>query len=119
MHLELPEDIADEYTESTPITPSQTRRPIAEQKSILSATKCLEDAHAPVLVIGAGANRKMTSRMLTRFIEKTRIPFVTTQLGKGVVDERHPRSLGNAALSAGDFVHRAINDSRCHHQYRP
>jgi len=25
-----------------------------------------------------------------------------------VVDERHPRFLGNAALSSGDFVHRAV-----------
>ena len=25
-----------------------------------------------------------------------------------MVDERHPRFLGNAALSAGDFVHRAV-----------
>src|SRR5690606_3939225 len=43
------------------------------------------------------------------FVEKTRIPFVTTQLGKGVVDETHPKFVGNAALSAGDFVHRAID----------
>jgi acetolactate synthase-1/2/3 large subunit len=50
----------------------------------------------------------MTSRMLTEFIEKTGIPFVSTQLGKGVVDETNPRFIGCAALSAGDFVHRAI-----------
>ena len=61
-----------------------------------------------MLVIGAGANRKMTSRMLLQFVEKTGIPFVTTQLGKGVIDETHPKFLGCAALSAGDFVHRAI-----------
>ena len=59
-----------------------------------------------MLVIGAGANRKMTSRMLLQFIEKTGIPFITTQLGKGVIDELHPKFLGCAALSAGDFVHR-------------
>ena len=59
-------------------------------------------------MIGAGANRTMTSRMLTQFIEKTGIPFVSTQLGKGVVDETNPKFLGCAALSAGDFVHRAI-----------
>ncbi|HYZ47871.1 MAG TPA: acetolactate synthase large subunit, partial [Sphingomonas sp.] len=68
----------------------------------------LEAARSPILVIGAGANRKMTSRMLLQFIEKTGIPFVTTQLGKGVVDETHPKFVGCAALSAGDFVHRAI-----------
>ena len=31
------------------------------------------------------------------------------QMGKGVIDERHPRYLGNAALSTNDFLHRAIN----------
>jgi acetolactate synthase I/II/III large subunit len=64
-----------------------------------------------VLVIGAGANRKMTSRMLLQFVEKTGIPFVTTQLGKGVLDEMHPKFLGCAALSSGDFVHKAIDSS--------
>ena len=39
------------------------------------------------------------------------IPFVTTQLGKGVVDEEHALFMGNAALSAGDFVHRVIEAS--------
>jgi acetolactate synthase-1/2/3 large subunit len=46
--------------------------------------------------------------MLLQFVEKTGIPFVTTQLGKGVIDETHPKFLGCAALSAGDFVHRSI-----------
>jgi acetolactate synthase I/II/III large subunit len=64
-------------------------------------------------VIGAGANRTMTGRMLLQLVEKTGIPFMTTQLGKGVIDERHPKFLGCAALSAGDFVHRAVEASDC------
>ncbi len=112
-HIELPEDIADERTESRPLRRSQVRRPTADVKSIHQAVHALENAKAPVLVIGAGANRKMTSKMLQEFVEKTGIPFLTTQLGKGVIDERHPRFLGCAALSAGDFVHRAVEDSDC------
>ncbi|HZF96014.1 MAG TPA: acetolactate synthase large subunit [Allosphingosinicella sp.] len=108
VHLELPEDIADEHTDSRPLQRSLVRRPLADEKSIRAAVDRLEAAKAPVLVIGAGANRKMTSRMLLEFVEKTGIPFVTTQLGKGVLDETHPKFLGCAALSAGDFVHRAI-----------
>ncbi|HEY0012847.1 MAG TPA: acetolactate synthase large subunit [Allosphingosinicella sp.] len=108
VHLELPEDIADEHTDSRPLQRSLVRRPLADEKSIRAAVDRLEAARAPVLVIGAGANRKMTSRMLLEFVEKTGIPFVTTQLGKGVLDETHPKFLGCAALSAGDFVHRAI-----------
>jgi acetolactate synthase-1/2/3 large subunit len=112
-HIELPEDIADEQTDSQPIPRSVSRRPSADPKAVRAAVKALESARAPILVIGAGANRTMTGRMLLQFIEKTGIPFLTTQLGKGVIDERHPKFLGCAALSAGDFVHRAVEDADC------
>ncbi|SNS06983.1 acetolactate synthase-1/2/3 large subunit [Sphingomonas laterariae] len=107
-HLEFPEDVADEHTESRPLKPSLARRPSAEPKAVRAAVEKLEKAKAPILVIGAGANRKLTGRMLLQFIEKTGIPFLTTQLGKGVIDENHPLFLGCAALSSGDFVHRAV-----------
>jgi acetolactate synthase-1/2/3 large subunit len=107
-HLEFPEDVAEEKTDSVPIKPSLARRPSADTKAVRAAVKMLEKAKAPVLVIGAGANRKLTGRMLLQFVEKTGIPFLTTQLGKGVIDETHPKFLGCAALSSGDFVHKAI-----------
>ncbi len=110
-HLELPEDIAEEPTDAVPIARSVARRPSAEAKAVRMAVEALDAAQRPVLVIGAGANRKMTSNMLGEFIEKMQIPFVTTQMGKGVIDERHPLFLGCAALSAGDFCHRAIEDA--------
>ena len=113
VHLEFPEDIAEEMTDSRPILRSTARRPSAEPKAVRQAVEAIEKAKAPVLVIGAGANRKMTGRMLRQFVEKTGIPFLTTQMGKGVIDERHPLFLGCAALSAGDFVHRAVEDSDC------
>ena len=113
VHIELPEDIADEQTDALPIKPSVSRRPSADPKAVRAAVEALENAKSPVLVIGAGANRTMTGRMLLQFIEKTGIPFLTTQLGKGVIDERHPKFLGCAALSAGDFVHRAVEASDC------
>ena len=108
VHIEFPEDVAHEQTDTTPLPRSNARRPVADEKSIRAAAKRIEQARSPMLVIGAGANRTMTGRMLVQFIEKTGIPFVTTQLGKGVVDEMNPKFLGCAALSSGDFVHRAI-----------
>src|ERR1041384_7690356 len=108
VHLEFPEDIAEEKTDSVPLKRSLVRRPTADEKAVRAAVRRIEAARSPILVIGAGANRKMTSRMLLQLVEKTGIPFVTTQLGKGVIDETNPKFLGCAALSAGDFVHRAI-----------
>jgi acetolactate synthase-1/2/3 large subunit len=113
VHLELPEDIADEQTDSIPIPRSIARRPSADAKAVAAAVEKIQSAKAPILVIGAGANRTMTSKMLLELVEKTGIPFLTTQLGKGVIDERHPKFVGCAALSAGDFVHRAVEASDC------
>ncbi len=109
VHLELPEDIAAEDSDAPLLAKSMVRRPVAEQKSIQRAVEMIERAERPLLVIGAAANRKLTSRMLRQFVANTKIPVVTTQMGKGVVDERDESFLGNAALSTGDFIHRATD----------
>ena len=109
VHIELPEDIADEQTDERPMPAAVKRRPVPEHKALTQAIEKIHAARSPIMIIGAGGNRKLTSKMLTRFVEKTGMPFVTTQLGKGVIDERHPQFMGCAALSAGDYVHRAID----------
>ncbi|MFL1407560.1 acetolactate synthase large subunit [Marinobacter sp. M1N3S26] len=111
VHLELPEDIAAEL--ATPDThifsPSDARRPTASEKSLQKAAEMIREARHPLIMIGAGANRKRVSQALIHLVNTTDIPFFTTQMGKGVVDERHSRYIGNAALSSGDFVHCAID----------
>lgn len=111
VHLELPEDIASELADNDThiFQPSDARRPTASTKSLDTACDMISKAKHPLIMIGAGANRKRVSQALIHLVNVTGIPFFTTQMGKGVVDERHPRYLGNAALSAGDFVHCAID----------
>lgn len=111
VHLELPEDIAAETADPDThiFEPSDARRPSASEKSLEMACDMLRQARHPLIMIGAGANRKRVSQALIHLVNVTNIPFFTTQMGKGVVDERHPRYLGNAALSSGDFVHCAID----------
>ncbi|XP_073387653.1 uncharacterized protein [Physcomitrium patens] len=108
VHLELPEDIAGTTTESHPFLIYPVRRPIAEAKAIDKAVDMIHSASHPLLLIGAGANRKKTQKMLREFVDTVHIPFVTTQMGKGVVTEEHPLYLGCCALSAKDFVHVCI-----------
>lgn len=110
-HLELPEDIAQEHSESFVIQKCPVLRPVAENKAIEAAARMIENAKHPLLMLGAGANRKMSCKMLHLFVEKTGIPFFSTQMGKGVVDERSPFYLGTAAISENDRLHCAINRS--------
>lgn len=110
-HLELPEDIAREHSTMPVLEPSYTRRPIAEEKAIRQAAEAIAAARNPLLLIGAGGNRKLTAKMLREFVDKLGIPAVTTQMGKGVIDESGPHFIGNTALSDHDFVHRAIDQA--------
>lgn len=108
VHLELPEDIASEEIDMPLLTTTPTRRPAAEEKAVKGAVELIERAKRPLILVGAGANRKLVSKSLLRFIDKTRIPFFNTQMGKGVIDERHPLYIGTAALSDNDYLHCAI-----------
>jgi acetolactate synthase I/II/III large subunit len=112
-HLELPEDVAHEEGDGKPIPKSYSRRPVAEEKAVARAVEAITAAKHPLLMIGAGANRTTTREMLREFVDQIGIPFFTTQMGKGVIDESHPLWLGNATLSDGDFVHRAIDHADC------
>ncbi len=107
-YLELPEDIAAEQTDATIFDVVGHRRPDADQTSIDNAVAMIEAAERPLILIGAGANRKRTGKALSKLLDKTGIYFFNTQLGKGVVDERHEQFIGTAALSANDFLHCAI-----------
>ncbi|RAP57784.1 acetolactate synthase large subunit [Oleiagrimonas sp. MCCC 1A03011] len=110
VHLELPEDVARDDIEDPILLPTEyARRPSADEAALVQAAEAITQARHPVLMIGAGGNRQRTAKALRAFIDKLSIPFFTTQMGKGVVDEEHPLWLGNAALSDGDFVHRAID----------
>ncbi len=109
VHLELPEDIATEEVNCLLIKPQKQLHPYASDKAITQAANLINQAKMPLLLIGAGANRTRTSKALTSFINKIGIPFFNTQMGKGVVDERHPLFLGTAALSSNDFIHYAID----------
>ncbi|WP_420904087.1 acetolactate synthase large subunit [Candidatus Magnetaquiglobus chichijimensis] len=107
-HLELPEDIAREFTEAMPLRKIHSRRAAPDPDALMTAAERIATARRPLLLIAAGANRKRVSKSLTAFVEKTGIPFVSTQMGKGVVDENRAGYLGTAALTDGDYLHCAI-----------
>lgn len=111
VHLELPEDIATEQVPFRLCQVKHDRRPDADERSVMEAVEMIHGAKRPLLLIGAGANRKRTGRALSSFIDATGIHFFNTQMGKGVVDERHPLFLGTAALSDNDYLHCAIKEA--------
>jgi acetolactate synthase I/II/III large subunit len=107
-HLELPEDVLQEEVEAGPLPRGEARIPRADDQALEAAARILRGSRSPLLVVGSGANRTRACSVLGDFVHRLGIPFITTQMGKGVVDEGSPLYVGTAALSAGDFVHRAV-----------
>jgi len=109
VHIELPEDVAAETVAEAHLVPrSRARLPQCPEALLNEAAEMIRAASHPLLLVGAGANRRPVFEALDDFVRTTRIPFVTTQMGKGAVGGSHDEYLGTAALSEGDYVHKAF-----------
>ncbi len=108
VHLELPEDIAREETRVRPLRKIPYHRPAPDCAVIEQAAQMITEARHPLLMIAGGGNRNRISQSLDELIRKTGMPFFSTQMGKGVVDERHANYLGTAAITEGDYLHCGI-----------
>lgn len=121
VHLELPEDVAGEMTENVSLVPPhQIDLPVASSAAIKRAADIISRAQRPLVMLGAAASRPRLGADLSEFLERTRIPYFSTQMGKGVAGQptdgepaKHPIDLwmGTAALSERDYVHEAIDQA--------
>src|SRR5437764_9268354 len=110
VHLELPEDVAGEETDDVPLVPPHPiELPVAPPAALDRAAEMICKAQRPLVMLGAGSSRPKLVEPLSAFIRRTRIPFFNTQMGKGSVTGGSNLYMGTAALSSGDYVHRAVD----------
>lgn len=111
-HIEFPEDISQEEVENIKLLECrELYQENAPKKVLLNLCKVIEEAKNPVIVIGSEANRKSCCNLITKLVNEFGIPFITTQMGKGVVDEFNGNYIGNATVSNGSLVHHALKKS--------
>ncbi|TPG49947.1 acetolactate synthase large subunit [Rhodanobacter glycinis] len=107
--LELPEDVAAEQCDEVAVIPSHPIEfPMASTDSLDRAAQMIMQARSPLLMLGAAASRPRSTSDLAQFVLRTRIPYFTTQMGKGTVPGGSELYMGTAALSERDYVHEAI-----------
>lgn len=110
--LELPEDIAAEECEAVAlITPHAVELPTASDDALDHAANIILKSRRPLLMFGAAASRPRSTSDLAQFVLRTKIPFFTTQMGKGTVPGGTELYMGTAALSEKDYVHEAIEQA--------
>lgn len=112
VHLELPEDIAAAETSDVPLVePARTVPPTASAEAVAAAAEVISTAKRPLVMLGAAAARPRSTDTLSEFVASIRIPFFTTQMGKGTVSGCTDLYLGTAALTEGDYIHDAVEQA--------
>jgi acetolactate synthase-1/2/3 large subunit len=112
VHLELPEDVAGEEVEPVPLVPPHpVDIPVAHPAALDRAAAMILAAKRPLIMLGAAASRPRSTSGLSGFVLRTRIPFFTTQMGKGTVPGGSNLYMGTTALSERDYVHEAIDQA--------
>jgi acetolactate synthase-1/2/3 large subunit len=110
VHLELPEDIAAEKCEEVAlVAPHPVELPVAGTQALDRAAQLIFLAKRPLAMLGAAASRPRSTSGIAQFVLRTRIPYFTTQMGKGTVPGGTELYMGTAALSERDYVHEAID----------
>lgn len=74
------------------------RRP-ATQREIEAATKLIENAKKPLMIIGGGVAYSEAWDTVQYFAERANIPFAETQAGKGLIRWDHPLNLGGIGVT--------------------
>jgi 2-hydroxyacyl-CoA lyase 1 len=80
---------------------------MADNVSLKQAVGMLKGAKKPLFVVGKGAAYARAENEIRALVEKTKIPFLPTPMGKGVVADNHPLCVSAArskALKEADVV---------------
>ena len=111
--VDIPRDVSQELCEpdfdEDPSLPGY--RPVVDGNpgQIAEAADALSAAERPIVYAGGGIISSGATPELTALADRTGIPVVLTLMGKGAMDETHPRCLGMFGMHGSAFANWAIN----------
>ena len=110
-YLDMPDDIilgkVDESKVPSAAPVAEPPRFQAMPEDIDKALNTLESAEKPLVIVGKGMGWSRAEDEVRKFIDRTRLPFLASPMGKGVMDDSHPLSVGAArshALAEADVI---------------
>ncbi len=110
-YLDMPDDIirgeVDEEAVYKAATVREPPRAQAMPEEIERALDVLGSAERPLVIVGKGMAWSRAEEEVRAFIERTQLPFLASPMGKGVLDDDHPLSVGAArshALNEADVI---------------
>jgi len=110
-YLDIADDIirgeVDEDKLEFPPKSAEPPRSLAMPEDVNRALDVLQSAEKPLVIVGKGMAWSRAEDEVRAFIERTKLPFLASPMGKGVMDDNHPLSVGAArstALKEADVI---------------
>ncbi len=110
-YLDFPDDIIRGQVDAEKVVKTATvgasPRSMADPDAVEAALSALESAERPLVIVGKGMAWSRAEDDVREFIERTQLPFLASPLGKGVLPDDDPLSVGAArstALKEADLV---------------
>mmetsp|Transcript_5110 Transcript_5110/g.3770 ORF Transcript_5110/g.3770 Transcript_5110/m.3770 type:complete len:189 (+) Transcript_5110:336-902(+) len=103
VYIEMTADVLNGKTDEEIEYPPLVESPSAFLKSTAirtdvaqSAITLLKNAKKPLVIVGKGIGYANASDEMRAFLDKSKLPFLATPMGKGVVDDLHEQSVASA-----------------------
>lgn len=74
------------------------------------AIKMLGKAKKPVFLVGGGVNIARAGEVFTEIVDRTKVPVVTTVMGRGAIPTNHPLYIGNLGMHGAYASNMAVNE---------
>jgi 2-hydroxyacyl-CoA lyase 1 len=110
-YLDIADDLIGGSCDESQVTPAQKcpdpPRMQTVPQYVEQALDVLQSAERPLVIIGKGMAYARAEDEVRAFIERTQVPFLASPMGKGVMPDDHPLSVGAArslALQQADVV---------------
>ncbi len=100
--IDIPKDIQlasgpAEYPESVAIRGYKPNESV-HVGQLKKGYKLLKGAKRPLFLLGGGINIARANEKMQKLVEQTRVPVVTTIMGKGAIPTDHPYYIGNSGM---------------------
>ncbi len=115
-YIELPRDMVDVEIKKPP-KPAKTRlsaKKVPVKKPLKKVMDFINSAEKPLVIAGVEIHRFGIQKLFSKFLERSRFPFVTGVLAKSVVSENHPQFVGvyTGAMTPDD-VREEVENADC------
>ncbi len=77
---------------------------------IKKALEMLKSAKKPLFLIGGGVNISHANEEFEKLVDITKVPVITTIMGKGAIPTSHPLFIGNIGMHGSYASNRAVNE---------